>query len=721
MAKKKRRKRRRRNIATSRKVSRSYDQSGQFFFSQGDYAAAVKAWRVAVKANPEIDLNKKLAEAHFRHALCLDRSRKITQVISELHQAIARAPNIAIYHFHLGLAYHYKGQYDHAISAYQQALKLKPGDSRFKQHLQIAQSESDGEAENATARIMQLLQRERNEEAVELLGNQPPGKMRDLLEGFAYAKRGDYAEAKKCLNRCSASEYATIASYYLGLIYAHEARFPSAMKNLEVAMTEPSLKNACQPILLGVYRRQGMKYIQSGEPDKANRLWNKIARLDPQDVAADNAVAAALEDGYRSAAEGDFAKAMRSWKRLINQGIDHPALLQNYAIACDRTDNYENAMDTWAQLAQVWEKQQVRASDPTTLKRKLALVYRRLGELAWHFDDAYCAKEMYERALKYAPQDVELHLRLVTLLMEFGDYNALFHQLRQLRRKHPDNPRVLEIMISAHLEMHDYTKALQCAMDLLKLDKNHQNSRQLLQDLGGEHVRSLFKNNQRHEGMRLLQALIRADSNYPPFHALLGEVYLSQRKEHQAQETLQRCIEVSEDKALAHAQVGKVYMMAEYLKRAEAHFKEALDRQAEQANILLTIASAYMSHDMHKAEQYLDRLILYPPEDSEVFADIADELIDAEKPQTALKILEFGLEMFPDAVPLLMGKISAAITMQDFDLMREVLQSLRELALETDNFDVLEAISALEMILTFQNTLGGLFGYDDDDWYDEPF
>ena len=103
------------------------------------------------------------------------------------------------------------------------------------------------------------------------------------------------------------------------------------------------------------------------------------------------------------------------------------------------------------------------------------------------------------------------------------------------------------------------------------------------------------------------------------------------------------------------------------------------------------------------------------------FADIADELIDAEKPQTALKILEFGLEMFPDAVPLLMGKISAAITMQDFDLMREVLQSLRELALETDNFDVLEAISALEMILTFQNTLGGLFGYDDDDWYDEPF
>ena len=47
--------------------------------------------------------------------------------------------------------------------------------------------------------------------------------------------------------------------------------------------------------------------------------------------------------------------------------------------------------------------------------------------------------------------------------------------------------------------------------------------------------------------------------------------------------------------------------------------------------------------------------------------------------------------------------------------------SLRELAVETDNSDVLEAISALEMMLTFQNALGGLFGYEDDDWYDEPF
>ena len=75
---------------------------------------------------------------------------------------------------------------------------------------------------------------------------------------------------------------------------------------------------------------------------KAKQLWNKLARLDPQDAAADNAVLAALDEGYRQASEGNFTQAMRSWRRLINQGIQHPVLLQNYAIACDRVERYED-------------------------------------------------------------------------------------------------------------------------------------------------------------------------------------------------------------------------------------------------------------------------------------------------------------------------------------------------------------------------------------------
>ena len=116
-------------------------QKGQIHFEQRDYAAAVKAWRAAMKVNAEPHLARKLAEAHFRYALSLDRERQLTGIISELHQAIQRAPNVAIYHYHLGLAYHRKGQHKRAILAYEQALKLDPDNQRFQKHLEFARVE----------------------------------------------------------------------------------------------------------------------------------------------------------------------------------------------------------------------------------------------------------------------------------------------------------------------------------------------------------------------------------------------------------------------------------------------------------------------------------------------------------------------------------------------------------------------------------------------------
>ena len=146
---------------------------------------------------------------------------------------------------------------------------------------------------------------------------------------------------------------------------------------------------------------------------------------------------AALDEGYRQASDGNFTQAMRSWRRLINQGMQHPALLQNYAIACDRTERYEDAIETWEQLAEIWEKQQRTAADPKAMKRKLALVYRRIGEIAWNLDDIYIAETAYQRASKHAPDDLEIQLRLVDVLLGQGNVDTVFRQLRRLRHRYP--------------------------------------------------------------------------------------------------------------------------------------------------------------------------------------------------------------------------------------------------------------------------------------------
>ena len=691
---------------------------GQTHFQQEDYAAAVKAWRTAMKVNAEPHLARKLAEAHFRYALSLDRERQLTGIISELHQAIQRAPDVAIYHYHLGLAYHRKGQHERAILAYGQALKLAPDNQRFQKHLELARVESRQETQEPLAQILQLLQQGQYTEAHEMLKTHSFGEIHGLFEGYTCAMMGNYAAAKNAFNQCTVSEY--VIPYYLGLIYAQEGKFPSAIKHLETAMKEPILKDVCKQPLLGAYKRQAMKYAEVDEPRKAQQLWNKVVRLDPQDAAADNVVLAALDEGYRQASEGNFTQAMRSWRRLINQGIEHPALLQNYAIACDRVERYEDAMEIWEQLAEVWEKQQRTAPDPKTMKRKLALVYRRIGEIAWNLEDIYTAETAYQQASKHAPDNLEIRLRLVDLSLSEGKFDAVFRQLKQLRRRYPDDIRLLEFEVTAYLNVGDFDKALHSGLNILKLDPKHQNALELLHTLGHDHVRDLLDEDRHRQAIRFLESFIQVDATYPPFYILLGRAYLDQDKIADAEKVLVQRIELEGNKALAHAQVGKVYMSAEYFERAEAHFKEAGDLDATESDVLLTIGIAYMPHDTDKANRYLDKLIASEPDDSEMFGTIIRELLEEDQANFAQTIVDRGLKAYPDSLPFMIHHLAIAIFTENFNSAREIAKKAQQLATKTGASEFLELISSMEMAISIRETFGGFFGeYAKLD--DEPF
>ena len=693
-------------------------QQGQTYFQQKDYAAAVKAWRAAMKANAEPHLARKLAEAHFRYALSLDRERQLTAVISELHQAIQRAPHAAIYHYHLGLAYHRKGQHKRAISAYEQALKLDPNNQRFQKHLDFVHAELGQETQEPYTRILGLLQQEQYAEAHEMLKTHPLGEIHGLFEGFTCAMLGNYTAAKKAFNQCTVSEY--VIPYYLGLIYAQESKFPSAIKHLETAMKEPILKDVCRQPLLGVYKRQAMKYAEIDEPRKAQQLWNKLARLDPQDAAADNAVLAALDEGYRQASEGNFTQAMRSWRRLINQGIQHPVLLQNYAIACDRVERYEAAMETWEQLAEVWERQLRTAPDVKMMKRKLALVYRRIGEIAWNLDDIYTAEAAYQRASKHAPDDLEIRLRLVDLSLSEGNVDAVFRQLKQLRRLYPEDIRILEFEVTAYLNVEDFDKALNSGLNILKLDPKHQNALELLHTLGCDRVRDLLEEGKHRQVVRFLESFIQVEATYPLFYILLGRAYLEQNKIADAEKILGQRIELEENKTLAHAQVGKVYMSAEYFERAAAHFKEAGDLEATDPDVLLTIGIAYVPHNTDKANHYLDKIIASEPDDSEVFGKIIRELLEEDQANFAQTIVDRGLKAYPDSVPFMIHNLAIAIFIENFNLARKIAKKARQLATKAGAVEELELISSMEMALSIREMFGGFFDeYEESD--DEPF
>ena len=693
-------------------------QRGEIAFRLKDYATAVKSWRSELRANPNTGLSQRLAEAHFRYALSMDRERELTQIISELHQACRQAPDMAIYRYHLGLAYHQKKQYNKAINAYRQALRLRPDDERFQRHLAFACAELGQDIQNPVVSVMKSIQQERYTEVHETLERHSVGEIHGVVEGCVSAIRGEYAKAKRQLNQYKATKYGVPISYYLGLIYAQEGKESSAIKHLEAAITEPYVTNACKPMLIGIYKQRAAAYVEAGEHAKANRLWNKIAQLDPQDTAAGNATAASLQEGFHQASEGNFSQAMRSWKRLINRGVEHPALLQNYAIACDRSENHENAIETWQRLGTIWEQQQPTAPDKERLKRKLALVYRRIGEIALRLNDVYQAKEAYKKALTFVPEDLEIRLRLVTLLAEEDNLNAAMRQLRQLRRRHPDNIRVLELEITLSLESDNDRKALQACLEILKLDPKHRKAIELLESLGIECVQRLSNQKEHRQASRLLQNFIEVYPTHTPFYIMLGAAFLKQNRVTEADRVLADAIEIAKNKALALAQVGAAYLSTEHFDRAESYFKDAGGLDSEQPEVLLVIGVAYMSYDPQKANRYLNRLIASHPEDEEMFEKIAQTLLDSGMPDRAREMINRGLKKFPKSVSLLIGSITIAIAMEDFPLARKTVAKARKVVMAAGDFEAAQALSAAEMMLTFREMGDYFHGFED---IDEPF
>ena len=566
----------------------------------------------------------------------------------------------------------------------------------------------DRRPKNRTVKFSNYWSKEQYAEAHEILTAHPLGEIHGLFEGFICAMLGNYAAAKKAFNQCPVSEY--VVPYYLGLIYVQECKLSSAIKHLKIAMKEPILADMCKQILLGVYKQQAMKYTEAGESQKAQQLWNQVARLDPQDAAADNAVLAAIDKGYRQASEGNFTQAMRGWRRLINQGSRHPALLQNYAIACDRAERYEDAMKTWEQLAGVWEKQRQAGRDPTTMKRKLALVYRRIGEIAWNLDDVLTAEDAYQRASKHAPEDIEIRLKLVELSFNWGDFNAGFRQLKRLRQRHPDDIRILEIEVTAQLDIEDYDKAFHSCFNILKLDPKHQRSLDLLHTLGEEHVVDLLEEDRYRQAARLLENFIQVDPTHAPFYILLGRAYLEQDKIANAEKVLAQRIALEKNKALAHAQVGKVYMSVEYFERAEGHFKEAGALEATDPDVLLTIGAAYMPYNADKANLYLDKLMTSLPDNEEIFAKIIAELMKDNLLELAQTMVDRGLKAYPNSLPITMHRLMIAMFMEDFGLVQKTAKKARQLATQAGAFDVLDIITSVEMSIAFKQKFGGLFG-----------
>ncbi len=720
------RKKKKKHLGKPKKSYSTFYQQGLQLFRNQDYKKAIKAWREALRLTQDKDLSRKLAQAHFRYALSLHRPQQGELIISELHQSIKRDSEKAIYHYHLGLIYHEQHQYANAVSSYKQAVKLDPKNERFLHHLQLAQWENHQSVDTGKNDIdfnfLSLIRAENYKKAKEYA----EAHGQELLhEGILYKAiittmvDNGGKTAKKLWKKCQEiSEYSMLACYYLGLIYTQEKKWTSALKHLEMAVTEPKLKRDCESALLMIYKYQASELVNSGEEKKAKRFWNKIAEIDPSDELAYNSIATVIEDGYRHAVDGNISQAMRTWKRVINKGSNHPLLLQNYAIACDKQENFSQALENWEELAIVWQKQIANKDASESLKAKLSLVYRRIGELFFEEEDLARAEKAYSNALRYNPGDLKLELRLVYLDFERENINKALSKLKHLHKQHPQNVKITEMMVTAYLDKEDLGKAIECTITLLELQPKHQEARELIHHLGRTYTFRLLEDDELDSACQILKNLIKVDGNFIVFRTLLAQVLFRKKQKSEAEKELELVIELATNKALAHAEVGKTYVLLNRGKEAQVHLKKAEELSSD-PDCLCALAVAHLLYNKKIGMRYLKKYVATDPNNYKLYINISEEML-AYNENLALDVMTQGMKAHPESIELSMSLLILAMKLEEFEVFDKVANKLRKLAIKTGEYDIIEVVNMLEMMLNTSDFLDD-FDDDDDDFDDDNF
>jgi protein O-mannosyl-transferase len=236
---------------------------------------AITQFAEAVRLKPDF------AEARYNLGVaCLQMPGRLNDAIIQLEEAIRLKPGFAETHYNLGVAWlQMPGRLNDAVAQFQEALRLNPNYAETHYNLGVAWLQMPGRLNDAVAQLQEALRLNPNyAEAHNNLGVallQTPGRLNDAIAQYDEALRlnPDYAEAH----------------YNLGLLWSQT---PGRLND---AITQFGEAVRLKPDFALAWHGLGASRFQSGNLPAAAEAFREELRLSPNNPAAQQALAAALQ------------------------------------------------------------------------------------------------------------------------------------------------------------------------------------------------------------------------------------------------------------------------------------------------------------------------------------------------------------------------------------------------------------------------------------------
>ena len=515
---------------------------GEFYFRQGSREKAIETWHRMVAGE------KGIAENYDRLAQLLDTKAFATEAFIASRKAVALMPDAYRYREALGKRLMKDKQYDEALTAYTEAVRLAPNEFFAEQM---------------------------DDQRIEIYRRQ--GTLADQIAAVEMAlEEPGISAADRFVNQ------KKLAKMYLKL-----KNTPYA---LEVLLKAKALRPDDVPVnrwLAEIYVNQGRRdaanarYVHLVDIDKANarEYYTNIARIHLKAVDLEAAKTAAKQviahsprnpEGYQLLAEiakqaGNYDNAINNLKHAIRLRPDATDIRVELAAIYKLSDKPRQAL---TQYWRCWELSNS-VADKLAFVKLLSGIYYDLGR-----------RNEFEEKLKQLSKanasSIAPALALADIYRMEGDLPNARFQLAQALDREPENPDLLTQLVTINLDLGNHQDALAYQQRLVKVqpDPRHQQKLgELLFDAGREQeaiqawTELLHTKNQTFEAELKLSALLIR-------HGLLDEALF----------TLARAGENAQDAKTIY-RLGAALVEMNELERAQPYFEQILEMSAPPRNV----------------------------------------------------------------------------------------------------------------------------------------
>ncbi len=567
-------------------------------FERGELGVAIQAWTQARRAGAPETVDRAVAEAHFRRALAATSDGRRAQALNE---AVALAPDHAVYRYHLALAYHRQGQVRQAILAYEAACRLDPTSTRYRRHLALARLGDAGAdtrledvlaglppGDEPSARLAALtaLRQDKPLEAVEaLIGLERSSPLTKLGLGVAHLVDGRPHTGVLSFTSVDDADEASspdvqIAARIATVVALRRAGDLSAaldaLRGTEVP-TDATMRRA-----LGVVARAlGRELLLEERLDDALVAWQKALAVDPRDAALRRVMGQVHEVlGTRAARAGEYAEAAQHWEAALAEQPGEARILHNLALTAERLEQWDQVSARWEGLIAHWKRAMrgSRRDDEASadLRRRLTIAHHRLVDAYDAADDLTGAVRAIDRALNFDPSDLDLRLRAAELSLENNAYGPAIDHLRRVLAVRPDDVRVLTDLGAAYDLKGDERQAQSFLDRALTLDPGNRAAMATLAAVFHERGDRLLAEGQLGQAVAAMARAIELEPDAVRHHQCLGATYVRHGQLKLAEKAFARAVAIDPQDVRTRVEIGGIYLVSGYEKDAERLFRQAL-------------------------------------------------------------------------------------------------------------------------------------------------